>query len=106
LYSLCLGYTGKIGAIGVEYPKIVEAGKEATLSIHLYDTDGNVYTGGVMLSITSIGKPEAIYFFSAPHNISATLVFNIVDRYIVQVVAKNAVSQATRDDIAINVVCK
>ena len=88
-------HTGRIGGIEAEYPIVVEAGREATLSIHLYNTDSILYNESVTLTITSIGEPKVMYFNSAPNKISSYLLFGIVDQYIVHIVADNEVSRVT-----------
>ena len=98
-------HTGRISDIGVEYPAVVEAGREATLVIHLYNTDNNLYTGSVNLTITSNGESNMMYFDSAPQKISTHLLYDIVDQYPVHIVADNKVSKATQD-IIITVVSK
>jgi len=108
-------HTGRIGGIETEYPIVVEAGREATLSMHLYNTGREAtlsmhlynteYNESVTLTITSIGEPKMIYFNSAPNKILSHLLFDIVDQYIVHIVADNEVSKIT-EDIIINVVGK
>ena len=98
--------TGRIGEIEVEYPMIVETGRETTLSIHLDDTENKTYTESVTLTITSSGEPtKVMYFDSAPQKISATFVFDIVDNHTVLIVADNKVSQMSKN-VTVNVICK
>jgi len=99
-------HTGRIGGIEAEYPIVVEAGREATLSIHLYNTDSILYNESVTLTITSSGEPtKVMYFDSAPQKISATFVFDTVDHHAVHIVADNKVSQMSKN-VTVNVICK
>ena len=84
---------------------MVEAGREAVLSMHLYGNDSIAYVGSVNLTVTSNGVSNVMYFDATPHKISTRVSFDVVDVYMVNIVADNEVSVVTKN-ILITVVSK
>jgi len=63
----------------MDYPAVVEASREAVLSMHLYGNDSIAYVGSVNLTFTSNGVSIVMYFDATLHKISTRVLFDVVD---------------------------
>ena len=84
---------------------MVEVNRQATLTLHLFDTHDSLYSGSVNITIASNNKMDTLYFESAPQKVLYHLLYQYVDTYKIQVTASNEVSSMNKI-IFIKVVCK
>ena len=87
--------TGNLCYIKVNFPPVIEVGRQTAIFIHLYDIHDESYKECVNISITSDTQSIMLQYVKSPITVKTYLSYSVNNIYTVNVLANNHVSEIT-----------